>query len=568
MIYYIRKNRIIVIYGVFMEKNYGNEANLKKFDNKYEIFELEDFRIIFFHFNNNIKKTKFYHKHLDYEFVVTLTNIEGILFEGNKYIGEADTIYPISPNRMHGIEFDLESSNCSYIDIYIDNNYFNSVLNKMGYSSDSDFNYEFSFNKRLALYILRFSKIYKSNSLFKNEILNNLKELICEELIDLGLSENKDNRKKNSTKEEKFYNIANYLATNYNKPDAIQKVASLNNYTVNSLEKLFQMYYKIPIHQFILKIKLSNAKMLLKYTELSINDIAKECGFKDGKYFSEIFIKKNKISPTIYRKNYKGINENDENSLNKSFKLEVNDEFIIYNEICYSKDELIYDNTKYSYFLIPLSLVKINEIIIMPKNIYYFNAGQIINIKNIKNTTFYVLAIKKDITEELIKKYNIDIIDIPIISNTFFMYLQEIISRIINNNTNQITCTLYELVKNEIIYSYIETSDLLYKELKVIVYEHINNDNVVEIICKTKNYKEKEFVRKFFKKFKITPYDFLIHCRLLKAKELLKSTKLSIKDISKESGFSSTNSLIFYMKKNYQLTPGEYRKKFQKTGKL
>lgn len=545
-----------------------NNHILKTLDKEYEVFEIENFKVTFFHFNKGIKKTKFYHKHLEYEFVVALTNIEGILFEGNKYIGEADTIYPISPNRMHGINVDIDSKVSSYIDIYIDNKYFNSILNKMGYENNSEFNYEFSFNKKLALYLLRFSKIYKENNIFKNEILNNLKELICEELIELGLTENKDNRKRKNTKDEKFYNIANFIATNYNKPDIVKITADLNNYTVNSLEKLFQRYYKIPLHQFILKVKLSNAKMLLKYSILSINDIAKECGFKDGKYFSEIFIKKNKISPTQYRKDYKGINENDENSLNKSFKLEVNDEFIIYNEICYSKDELIYDNTKYSYFLIPLSLVKINEIIIMPKNIYYFNAGQIINIKNIKNTTFYVLAIKKDIIEELIKKYNIDIIDVPIISNTFFMYLQEIISRIINNNINQITCTLYELVKNEIIYSYIETSDLLYKELKDIVYEHINNDNIVEIICKIKNYKEKEFVKKLFKKFKITPYDFLIHCRLLKAKELLKNTKLSVKDISKESGFSSTNSLIFYMKKNNQLTPSEYRKKFQKTGKL
>ena len=147
-----------------IDENIIKNIETFKNDKDYEIFELENFKIIFFHFHKEIRKNKFYHKHLDYEFVISLTNIKGILFEGNKYIGEADTIYPISPNRMHGIEFDLDSSSSSYIDISIDNTYFNEILNKMGYPSNSEFNYEFQFNKKLALYILRFSKIYKSNS--------------------------------------------------------------------------------------------------------------------------------------------------------------------------------------------------------------------------------------------------------------------------------------------------------------------------------------------------------------------------------------------------------------------
>ena len=544
-----------------------NNHILKTLDKEYEVFEIENFKVTFFHFNKGIMKTKFYHKHLDYEFVVALTNIEGILFEGNKYIGEADTIYPISPNRMHGIDVDIDSKVSSYIDIYIDNKYFNSILNKMGYENNSEFNYEFSFNKKLALYLLRFSKIYKENNVFKNEILNNLKELICEELIELGLTENKDNRKRKNTKDEKFYNIANFIATNYNKSDIVKITADLNNYTVNSLEKLFQRYYKIPLHQFILKVKLSNAKMLLKYSILSINDIAKECGFKDGKYFSEIFIKKNKISPTQYRKDYKGTNENDEMGNNKSLQLTVNEEFLIYNEICCFKNELIYNNLKYSYFLIPLSLLKINEIVFMPKNIYYFEANQIIEMEKIKNTTFYVLAIKKEVIEMLINEYNIDVMDIPMISNTFFTYLQDIISRIKNDNANIVIDTLYELIKKEIIYSYLETSDLLYKELKEIIYEHINNDNIIEIICKQKNYNENEFTKRILKKFKVTPHEFLIHCRLLKAKELLANTNMNINKISDKSGFTSVNSFIYYMKKNNYLTPNEYREKFQKTRK-
>ena len=73
-------------------------------------------------------------------------------------------------------------------------------------------------------------------------MLDSLKELICKELINLGLTEKKDGRKNNISKKEKFYSIANYIATNYNNPNIIEEVAKLHNYTVNSLSKLFYKY--------------------------------------------------------------------------------------------------------------------------------------------------------------------------------------------------------------------------------------------------------------------------------------------------------------------------------------
>lgn len=541
-----------------------DKNKLEKLKGQYEIFALDDFKIIFFHFNKQIQKSKFYHKHLNYEFVISLTNLNGILFEGRKYIGEADTIYPISPNRMHGIETDLDSSLSSYIDICIDNKYFNKLLNEMGYPSNSEFNYEFPFNKDLALYIIRFSKIYKENNTFKYELLESLKELICKELIILGLSEKKDGRKNSISKKEKFYSIANYIATNYNKPDLIKKAAKIYNYKESSLAKLFQKYYKMPIHQFILKVRLSNSKMLLKYTELSIDDIAKETGFKNGKYFSEVFIKKNNITPTKYRKDYKGISEIEKNEKNQSLKAVINKELIIYNEICYDKNEIIYNDNKYSYFLIPLSLIRINDIINMPKNIYYFEANQKLRIENIKNTTFYVLAVKEEVIKSIVDKYNIDLLDNPFVSSIFFTYIQEIILRKKNINNINVIDTIYDLIKKEIIYSYIETSDLFYKEMKEMIFNNIDNDDVINIICQNKGYKKSEFNKKILKKFKVTPYQFLLHCRLFKAKKLLADTDLSIKEIAEQSGFVSVNSLIFNMKKQYNITPSIYRKNSKK----
>mgnify|MGYP003293554050 CR=1 FL=1 len=113
-----------------------------------------------------------------------------------------------------------------------------------------------------------------------------------------------------------------------------------------------------------------------------------------------------------------------------------------------------------------------------------------------------------------------------------------------NMDKSNIIDTLYNLMKKEIIYSYLETSDLFFKELKEIIYEDIDNDDIIKIICKNNGYKESEFNKKFLKKFKVTPYQFLIHCRLLKAKELLVNTDLPITEVARKSGFVSVNSFI------------------------
>ena len=122
------------------------------------------------------------------------------------------------------------------------------------------------------------------------------------------------------------------------------------------------------------------------------------------------------------------------------------------------------------------------------------------------------------------------------------------------------------MIIKEITYSYLGTADLFYEEIKQIINENINNDDIVNLICEKKGYSEKEFNKKFLKKFKVTPHKFLIHCRLLKAKEYLVNTNLKIDEIAIKSGFVSMNSFIFHMKNQNHITPAQYRKKFQKTG--
>jgi AraC-like DNA-binding protein len=59
-----------------------------------------------------------------------------------------------------------------------------------------------------------------------------------------------------------------------------------------------------------------------------------------------------------------------------------------------------------------------------------------------------------------------------------------------------------------------------------------------------------------------TPVQYLLECRILQAKNLLISSKMSIKQIALEAGFSQSSYFIRIFRRFEQITPSDYRKMY------
>ena len=66
--------------------------------------------------------------------------------------------------------------------------------------------------------------------------------------------------------------------------------------------KLFRGQYGISPAQFIVQVRLSEAKMLLQNSELSLEEIALQCGFSTSSYFCRTFKEHTEQTPSEYRK--------------------------------------------------------------------------------------------------------------------------------------------------------------------------------------------------------------------------------------------------------------------------
>jgi len=83
---------------------------------------------------------------------------------------------------------------------------------------------------------------------------------------------------------------------------SISKIASSYNVTPSHFIRSFKEIYGMTPNEYRQNYRISKAMNFLKLTNLSIQEIANQCGFIDPFYFSRIFKKRVGASPLEYRK--------------------------------------------------------------------------------------------------------------------------------------------------------------------------------------------------------------------------------------------------------------------------
>jgi len=78
-------------------------------------------------------------------------------------------------------------------------------------------------------------------------------------------------------------------------------LGNLVGYHPYHLNRLMLMYTGTTLHQYLLNYRIECAKKYLANTDLSISQIAAECGFATVSHFSNTFKEKAGISPLQYR---------------------------------------------------------------------------------------------------------------------------------------------------------------------------------------------------------------------------------------------------------------------------
>ena len=97
--------------------------------------------------------------------------------------------------------------------------------------------------------------------------------------------------------------ILSYIHMNYRENLTNISIGEKFQYHPNYVSYLIKHTTGMPVHQYIIHVRLMNAASLLENTALSVGEIAAACGFCDTAYFSRYFKKYFGISPSKYKNN-------------------------------------------------------------------------------------------------------------------------------------------------------------------------------------------------------------------------------------------------------------------------
>lgn len=104
-----------------------------------------------------------------------------------------------------------------------------------------------------------------------------------------------------------------------------------------------------------------------------------------------------------------------------------------------------------------------------------------------------------------------------------------------------------------------ESNDILLKTCTYIE-EHLSEDISISTLCEICNYNPKQLNRLFQKEFKLSILEYVIKCRLKKARELLLFSNCSVTTIATATGFNSLHYFSNFFKEKIGVSPQEYRK--------
>ena len=95
--------------------------------------------------------------------------------------------------------------------------------------------------------------------------------------------------------------IKDYIDRNYKKDISAKDVAGILGYSDVYFSKVFKQLFDDNFINYLTKIRIDRAKVLLKDVSFNIKEVGKSVGYADSNYFTKVFKRSIGMSPSEYR---------------------------------------------------------------------------------------------------------------------------------------------------------------------------------------------------------------------------------------------------------------------------
>lgn len=272
------------------------------------------------HFTNHNENQKIMihtHWHREMEILYIFRGVMEVKIEGKSYIAEEGDILFIPPNQLHEA-LAHNNSSCAFFAIVFDSFFIESHFSDLIQQSYIDpiinhaskhilhathelpniANLQESVIKIIDEFALKepfFELSLRANLLmfFKNLYVNKERLFNYDQLTD----------NKNEINSYKCKKIILYLEENYKNRITLEDISTHVGFSKEHFCRFFKKNFSMSFVTYLNQMRIKKAEYLLLNTNLKVIDIALESGFEDTNYFTSIFKKETKMTPSDYRKN-------------------------------------------------------------------------------------------------------------------------------------------------------------------------------------------------------------------------------------------------------------------------
>ena len=95
-----------------------------------------------------------------------------------------------------------------------------------------------------------------------------------------------------------------YIQNHYSEPISLETVSEVVGLSPAYFSTLFKKYEKEGFAKYLMNVRIEQAKIILRETNMSISEVCKKVGYNDLKHFNQTFDKMTGVKPATYRKLY------------------------------------------------------------------------------------------------------------------------------------------------------------------------------------------------------------------------------------------------------------------------
>lgn len=95
--------------------------------------------------------------------------------------------------------------------------------------------------------------------------------------------------------------VINYIEENYDQDISVSELSQIAGLSDYYFSRLFKKQTGFTLHEYIIKTRIVSAKILLKSTNMSLREVAFQCGFTNESSFSNTFKKITDLTPGAFR---------------------------------------------------------------------------------------------------------------------------------------------------------------------------------------------------------------------------------------------------------------------------